>query len=472
MVDFIDKKLKELTGKDVIEMPELTNVWLQWYKGDVTNFHNYEDYNGEKKVPMHRRTLNMAKKVSEDWANLLMNEKLDISCADEKNYEEIWKILNEVNFLRKGNEGVEKTFALGNGAWVESVDEDKKIHFQFVNATKIRILNIEQDKVTECAFINSNTYNTIIQIHQKGKLGIDEQGQQVFVDDKNGNYFIRTLKFNKSSKDAELGDLISDDIIDTKSNRAWFQMYKPNIANNEDINSPLGISIYANSIDTLQGVDLAYDGFCEEMRLGKAKIFINKKLTQFDESGEHLIFDVNQTGFYYLGEGADKQPVTFYNPALRTDGYFNGINSGLKLLSSKTGFGENHYRFNENGLSTATQVISEQNEKFKSKKKHEIVLYDTVVECVRALMYISNEFTENAYKFDLNLPIEVKFDDSIIEDKATEMLNDRQDLATGVMSKIEYRMKWYHEDEKTAEKKIAEIDAEKRANMQNFFNEE
>ena len=208
------------------------------------------------------------------------------------------------------------------------------------------------------------------------------------------------------------------------------------------------------------------------MRLGKARIFLNKKLVNYDEKGETPIFDVNQTGFYYLGEGADKQPVNFYNPALRTDGYFNGINNGLKILSSKCGFGENHYRFDQNGLATATQVISEQNEKYKSKNKHEIILYDVLVDMNRALMFISNNFTENPVKFDLEQNIEVKFDDSIIEDKEAEKTSDRMDLVNGTMSKIEYRMKWFNEDEETAKNKIAEIDAEKRANMTNFFSEE
>lgn len=466
----VNQIIKNYTGKDVIEMPALTTTWLQWYQGDVKDFHNYEDYNGEKKLTLHRRTLNMAKKVAEDWANLLLNEKTNIVIGNEEQQQAFWDLLSSVYFWQKGNEGVEKAFALGNGAFVEGFDENKKARLQFVNATKIKPLNIEQDRITECAFVNTNTDNTIIQIHIKGRTE-----KEKFVVDYNGTYHILTLIYRKNNVNSQdIGELVSKDNawLDTKSDKPWFQMLKPNIANNEDVNSPMGISVYANALDTLQGVDLAYDGFCEEMRLGKAKIFINKKLTQYDENGEHLIFDVNQTGFYYLGETADKQPVTFYNPVLRTDGYFNGINNGLNLLSSKCGFGENHYRFNENGISTATQVISEQNEKFKTKRKHEIILYDVLVDMSRALMYISNEFTDNPVKFDLNANIEVKFDDSIIEDKATEMLNDRQDLASGVISRVEYRMKWYGEDEATAKRKIAEIDAEKRANMTNFFTEE
>ena len=462
----IDNLIKELTGKDVLALPEQTDMWAQWYAGDVKDFHSYQDYNGVKKLTCHRRTLNMAKKVCEDWANLLLNEKTQVTYGEGNEQEQFDELLNSVNFWQRGNIGIEKTFALGNGAFVESFDEKKQVRFQFVQAKKIKPLNIEQDKVTECAFVNENSYQTIIQIHLRGYVQDNK-----FYEDENKNYCVRTVVYKKTTLNSEdLGDKIKDEVIDTGSDKAWFQMYKPNIANNIKIDSPFGISVFANALDTLQGVDLAYDGFCEEMRLGKGRIFINKQLTNYDEKGEHLVFDVNQTGFYYLGGGADKQPVTFYNPQVRVDQYFNGVNNGLNILSSKVGFGENHYRFNQSGLSTATQVMSEQNEKFKTKKKHEILLNEVIVDACKALMYISNNFTDNDFKFDIDANIGVVFDDSIIEDKATEMLNDRQDVASGIMSKVEYRMKHYGEDVETAKSNIEKIKEE--TSVVNFFSEE
>jgi len=167
-----------------------------------------------------------------------------------------------------------------------------------------------------------------------------------------------------------------------------------------------------------------------------------------------------------------KDPIKFYNPTLRTQDYFNGVNNGLNLLSAKVGFGENHYRFDVGGISTATQVISENSEMFRTIKKHEILLNDILVDCIKALMYINNEFTSSTVKFDLDQDIEIKFDDSIIEDKATEKLNDRTDVNLGVMSKVQYRMKWFNEDEETAKANIEAIAEENRSSMTNFFSEE
>ena len=46
------------------------------------------------------------------------------------------------------------------------------------------------------------------------------------------------------------------------------------------------------------------------------------------------------------------------------------------------------------------------------------------------------------------------WDDSIIVDAEKEQENDRKDVAMGVMSLLEYRMKWKGEDEKTALKNL------------------
>lgn len=466
----IEEIIKKETGKSVVCEKGLTDTWLEYYKGDVATFHHYKVYNGVQKVDCQRKTLNMPKKICEDWANLLLNEKTDVVYGNKEQQDKLWELLDKVDFWSKGNEGVEKTFALGTGAFVETADEQGNERLQFINRKKIYPLTFDQDKVTECAFASSNSKSTIIQIHFKGML---TDNGIIYSD--NANYLIRTLiyKKNDNTTNDDVGELIQDEVFDTKGNMPWFQILKPNISNNLDINSPMGISVYANAIDVLQGVDLAYDGFCEEMRLGRGRIFVNKELIRYDEGGEKPTFDNNEVGFYYGGHtDTNAKPFEFYSPTLRTDAYFNGINSALNLLSSKVGFGENHYRFDGGGITTATQVISENSEMFRNLKKHEIILNDVIIDVCKALMYIHNNFTNNEYKFDLNENIEVRFDDSIIEDKESQKTSDRQDVSMGIMSDVEYRMKWYNEDEATAKQKLAEIKESKKEEQKNWFSGE
>lgn len=53
-----------------------------------------------------------------------------------------------------------------------------------------------------------------------------------------------------------------------------FAYYRTAIANNIDENSPLGVSIYANALSTLKALDICYDSFIREFRLGKKRIIV------------------------------------------------------------------------------------------------------------------------------------------------------------------------------------------------------
>ena len=118
------------------------------------------------------------------------------------------------------------------------------------------------------------------------------------------------------------------------------------------------------------------------------------------------------------------------------------------MLSSKCGFGETYYRFNGGSVATATQVISENSTMFRTIKKHEIILEQALTELCRILLHLGN--TALGLSLDEAVKISVDFDDSIIEDKATDFSRDMQLLNAGIMNDWEFRMRWMNEDEATA----------------------
>lgn len=450
--------IKKVANKDKLyDMSSYISNWLDWYTGNVKSFHNYTIYNGKKQIAMQRLTLNMAKRVCEDWANLLLNEKTDITIGDKKSNDILHKALMDCKFWQKGNEGIEKSFALGIGAFVVVVDgigvnEDgnlvdkskAKAKIKFVNATKIIPITFEDEEITECAFINSNSNNTYISIHL-----INEQG----------NYEIHNIKC-KGTNDNLSFDEENHSIFDTGSPLQWFSIIKPNIANNININSPLGISIYANAIDNLKEIDLVFDSYANEFVLGKKRIFINSRDWAIDSKTgeEYQVFDSNDVVLYVLPESDDgKQIISDNTQTLRVQDHITALQNQLNLFGYKCGLGTEHYKFDASGVSTATQIISVNSEMFRNIKKHEIVIEDALITIVKAMLYAINTFTNESVKVDEN--IEIKFDDSIIIDESSERTQDLVDVNSGIMTKVEYRMKWYAEDEKTAKKKIEELDS-------------
>lgn len=68
----IIEKLKEL-GYSTVPEEFYTKVqeWKSWYEGDVKGFHRYRVRNGAGMVRCKRYTLNMGKKIPEDWAKFV-----------------------------------------------------------------------------------------------------------------------------------------------------------------------------------------------------------------------------------------------------------------------------------------------------------------------------------------------------------------------------------------------------------------
>lgn len=449
--------LKQVSGRaDMTYYDNASYVeqWWRWYRGKVDDFHSYKIWTGKRFVPMERFTLAMAKKACEDWANLLINEKTDITLSDEHSQQVLNGIFESCNFWRKANDGVEKCFALGGGAFVVSADltsdengdviesNAAKIKVSFINAKKIRPITFEDGDITECAFIKVGNKRTTIAVHLK---------------DADGTYKIHNIVCDGDSEDAL--SIREDDyyIFDTKSTLPWFYVFRPNIANNIDINSPLGISIFANAIDLLKEIDIVFDSYQNEFVLGRKRIFINARSATITRNGEEVeVFDSNDVAFYVLPEAESDDGVFIKNDTqnLRVAEHEQALQNLLNLYSYACGFGTNHYKFNGGSIATATQVVSENSDLFRSLKKHEIIIEEALRTIVKAVAYAVNTFTSESMN---DSEIQIQFDDSIIEDKQGEMANDRLDVSMGVMSKAEFRAKWYNEDLETAQRKIDEM---------------
>lgn len=450
--------IKKVTGHDKLySMDEYIANWKEWYTGDVKSFHNYTLYNGKKQIAMKRLTLNMAKRVCEDWANLLLNEKTDITVGDKHSQDVLHKALMDCKFWQKGNEGIEKTFALGMGAFVvvvdnigindsgELVDVSKsKVKVKFVNGTKIIPITFEDEEITECAFINVNSGKTYISIHLKNE---------------EGNYEIHNIKCKGECDNLSFVDGEDHTVFDTGSPLQWFAIIKPNIANNVDINSPLGVSIFANAIDNLKEIDLVFDSYANEFILGKKRIFVNAKdwAINTKTGEEYEVFDSNDVVIYMLPEADDgKQLISDNTQTLRVQDHITALQNQLNLFGYKCGLGTEHYKFDSMGVATATQIVSVNSEMFRNIKKHEIIIEEALITIVKAMLYAINTFTSDSV--NTLAEITIKFDDSIVVDESAERTQDLVDVNAGIMSKVEYRIKWYNEDEKTASKKIEEMD--------------
>ena len=450
-------KLKELGYTTIPEdFYTYVSLWKSWYVGKVKGFHQYRRYNGHEWTKCNRASLGMAKKVCEDWANLLMNEKVQITLEGRREQEFVDRVLTANNFMVKSNEMQEMKSALGTVAYIPRVvgqainesgeivrGEASSIELDYVTIEHIFPLAWQNGIITECAFDSMVTRAgknyLYLQIHRK---------------DENGLYVIENSIYryeNKTLSDALLTEVPGFErippVVHTGSDKRQFVIDRPNIANNLDYLLPVGISVYANAIDVLCGVDCAYDCYVNEFENGPMMMMVKMPATRWEDDEPTL--DDNDRRFYLLPEDTQQgNVVETISPTLRTEQLNVGLQDQLNVLSSKCGFGETYYRFNGGSVATATQVISENSTMFRTIKKHEIVLEQVLVELCRILLRLGNTAMNAGLNEDVEISID--FDDSIIEDKATDFSRDMQLLNAGIMNDWEFRVKWMNEDEETA----------------------
>ena len=438
------------------------NQWKSWYKGNVRSFHNYFIYNGKQKVNQHRFTMNMAKEISEDWSDILWSEKCKISMKDDKSQKQFDELIDDLDLYTVINASIEKSGALGTAGVVVSVYDiisnedgmyldvsDAKTRIDIVDIDSIYPLSWNNKEITECAFgsveyIEGKKY-IVLSVHKK-------------TDD--GKYHIKNHLFQETNgllTEIKEKENTMDD-FDTKSDVKWFSIFKPLLTNNLFNNNPFGIPHYANAIDNMKTVDIAFDALKTEIKDGKRRIFARAELFNYDDGTQRMVFDPEDTTIYQLPKNAGKDDlIQSESDDLRTDKQISTLNTALNILGNKVGFGENHYHFDGVNLSTATAVVSSNSKMFRRKKKLEIGYESAIYDLVNAICYASSEFG----KYNINTEdMVIQFDDSIIEDKEAEANRAMREVSAGLLGKAEYREKIFGESEEIAKKKIEEIKSE------------
>lgn len=421
------------------------NEWLDWYQNDVEKFHHYSLYNGMVMTKQERYKLGMAKTVCEDWANLLLNEKVAIKAGS---YEErLSGILRSNNFYTRGNRLVEMAFSLGTGAFVEYLNAEDEVVIDYIRSDMIYPISWDNGDVTECAFGTPKTIDgkdvVYIQIHRLGRIAQEEDPDLYYIE----NVYVDA----ESEKEMDPPEEI-EEIVNTGSVEPLFQLITPNICNNIDLDSPLGISVYANAIDEVKGTDLVYDSYMNEFVLGRKRIMvpISQAKRQMQEDGVSApVFDPNDTVYYLLPEDRNgNNQLTEVDMTIRASDHELGIQRALDLLSLKVGMGTGRYKFENGSVKTATEVISDKSDLYQNRQKHSIIISAAIVNMVRAVSFLDAGGAVEAT---------VDFDDSIIEDTNAIIDKNIKLVNAGLRSKLAAIMEINKCTEADAQKELDRI---------------
>ena len=460
----IFKVITEASETDAtIDIFQKYALYRHWYKGHVDDFHciSVKKANGNT-IQRTRYTLNMAKKVCTDWTSLLFGESVQINISNPTISDRVHEILNDNNFSAEFPKLIEKSFAIGMGATVQYINKNST-RIDYIVGDLLLPISWRNSTITEIATINSFS-------NKRLKFNLITK-HLIFGND----YVVENVLFARKSENkiTELGDRVDlhnflpdlASVIVYKDTKPFFQLIQPNEANNQQMGNPMTLSIFANAIDNLKAIDIKYDSYSNEFINGKKRLVVASEIMQqdVDDNGKIVkFFDEDDTIYDALPAGLSKDgaPVQQIDFSLRVNEHMVAINQELSLLANQVGLGKNFYSFDKSGVKTATEVVSENSDTFRNKKKHELVLKTAITDMVNSIVYIETNIlkTLTPAEFDIN----VFFDDSIIEDRGTQIKEGIELVQNKLESKLTFMTKRMGLTEAQARKELLEIQAEQQ----------
>ena len=233
--------------------------------------------------------------------------------------------------------------------------------------------------------------------------------------------------------------------------KSLFSYFRTPTANNVDDNSPLGVSIYANAMETLHALDICFDSFVREFRLGKKRIIVParmiRKVVDPMTGRELRYFDATDETYEALStDDPDNLKIQDNSVELRVDEHVAALNAFLNIFCLQVGLSAGTFSFDtSSGLKTATEVVSENSKTYKTVKNYQNQIIPAVEQLVHAIIAIASLYdmqTADGQSVK-NLAargyeVTVTLDDGITQDRQTNVNEGITLVGAGLMSKKKF----------------------------------
>lgn len=367
-------------------------------------------------------------------------------------------------FSEKMQEAIEQGLALGGEAmkvWHEErhdsegkvVPDTGAIRIGWAMADQFVPISWDNAKVTEGVFISRTAkggyYYTRLEWHTWDGMTYTIKNELFRADMQKGA--------NADSQDilgvrvplAEIYPFLEEETI-VPVGESLFCYWRTPIANNLDDNSPLGVSVYANAMETLHALDICYDSFVREFRLGKKRIIVPARAVRAvvdPESGAvRRYFDAGDETYEALAsDNPDDLKIQDNTIELRVEEHVAALNAFLSILCLQVGFSANTFSFDQHsGLKTATEVVSEDSKTYKTIKTVQNQLKPAIEHLMRniidvAILYGVEHEGQSIESLARNgYDVQVVFDDGITQDRQTNLNEGMALVGAGLLSKYTF----------------------------------
>ena len=230
-----------------------------------------------------------------------------------------------------------------------------------------------------------------------------------------------------------------------------FGYYRNPIKNRID-GSACGVSVFEAAKGRIRKADIQGARLDWEYDSGERAIHVDDRALKKDrKTGRFGMAKLNKRLYrgLNLDDGKDKELYKEYSPEMRDEAYKRGLEEYKREIEFIVGLAYGDLSDAQEVEKTATEIKISKARKYNRVTAIQSNLEECLEDFAAGLAFYNGLYT-SGYEFMC------KFNDSILIDEESERQQDRQDVSMGVMSHLEYRMKWYNEDEETAAENLPE----------------
>lgn len=431
---FLLKTIKQVIGTKVVmsqSMVDKIEAWNRMYKGEA-------DWTGDQ-----IQSLRLEQGICREFANVCLNE-MQTSISNvrlDTVYQQVIKDLNEN--LQSG---------LGLGSFC--IKPLGKNTFEYVTADKFVPVEFDtRGRPIKMVFITvkqegESSYYLRFEYHALDKNGLTITNQAFHTSDLGS--VGAPVSLTKIPEWSGLAERVSYPLMD----RIDFGYYRNPIKNKID-GSFCGVSVFDCAAELIKKADTQFGRIDWEFESGERAVHVDPTALRASESvgadGKRRLEmpRLNHRLFKAVNiqpkEGEDLYKE--FSPVLRDENFINGLNAYLRRIEFNTCLSYGDLSDVSDVDKTATEA------RIAKKRKYNMVkaIQNNLKDCLEDLVYglaFYNGLTKSGYEMACT------FKDSILVDEETERQQDRADVSMGVMSRAEYRAKWYGETEEEAAKKL------------------
>lgn len=415
-----------------------------WY--DQTGW----DSANRRKVRYRKYTLRPARRVCREWASLMFDDGTRLVADKEEAAAWLRTWAASTGFVSAARECTERAFALGTGAlalWFD-VPADASVPVSMrarrYDARMVLPLSWDDDGCTECAFVT--------RAHVKGRPCTQVSAHVVG----SGGYEIRTALFDASGREVAADGVL--DRFETMQPSPTFCLISPAIDNVVADCSPMGQSVFEDARDAVKAVDDAFDALVREVLVSKPRVFMDDMLIHpVGADGKKVAVPSapEETVIHSVMSASGGDLIKTFQPEIRADQLRRMLDTALAELGDLTGFGQQYFTLERSGgPKTATEVSADSSALMRNLRKHEAAAGAGVSRLLGAAMACAR--TVCGQKVEEGAAAAVAWDDSIVEDTASEKTQMQAEIAAGICAPWEYRQRFYGETEQNARSRASE----------------